>query len=57
LRGNREFREFRHGSASPLAVAALVRAWRNRERNREFGVSEALPGLVDREFAGRDERE
>jgi hypothetical protein len=57
LRRNREFRESRHGSGSLLAVAGLVRAWRDREGNREFEPSLALPGVVDREFGKARDRE
>jgi hypothetical protein len=54
---NREFREARHGSASQLAVAVLVRAWSDREGNRELGASGTLLGVVDRELRDRRDRE
>jgi hypothetical protein len=57
LRRNREIREYRHGSLRELAVVALVRAWTNREGNREIRASARLSGPTDREFAGRDNRE
>jgi hypothetical protein len=57
LRGNREFRESRHGSPSPLAVEGLIRACADREGNREFGGSGALSGVVDRESGAVVDRE